>query len=53
LANEKDVLDLIEVLKVNNPNLFAKKYEAGHATFIWGANKDIMKDMLSALRGQI
>ena len=50
LANEKDVNDLAELLKVNNKNVWAKEYEAGHSTFIWGSNDEIMKDILEILR---
>lgn len=53
LADEKDVLELIEVLKPNNPRLFAKKYEAGHGTFIWGDNRPVMKDLLEVLQEQL
>lgn len=51
LGDEKDVFELATVLKPNNPNLFVKQYEAGHATFIWGQNKAILNDMLAALKG--
>jgi len=44
---------LIDVIKPNNPNLFAKKYEAGHGTFIWGENGAIMNDMVAALTGHL
>jgi hypothetical protein len=53
LADETDVHDLVKLIRVNNPNVFSKQYEAGHNTFNWGQNQEVMKDLLAALAGQL
>ena len=49
LANPQDVNELIQNLLPNNPGLSYKEYEAGHATFMWGANELIISDILRIL----